>query len=63
LSHGLVARLANEGYFVTVVTYPAAPLKRSGVRISITRHHTNEDLSGLAQALVHTLPTRSKRPT
>ncbi len=56
MSYALVHRLAQEGFFLTVAQYPAVPLKRSGVRISITRHHSKQDLTALAQALQHHYP-------
>lgn len=52
-SYAIVQRLAAEGFFLTVATYPAVPLKRSGVRLSITRHHSVEELTALSQALQH----------
>lgn len=52
-SYALVQRLADEGFFLTVAQYPAVPLKRSGVRLSITRHHSKADLTALAQAIGH----------
>lgn len=56
MSYAVVQRLADEGFYLTVATYPAVPLKRSGLRLSITRHHTLADLSALAQALAHHYP-------
>lgn len=56
MSYAVVQRLANEGFHLTVATYPAVPLKRSGVRLSITRHHSPADLTALSQALEHHYP-------
>lgn len=56
MSYAVVQRLADEGFFLTVATYPAVPLKRSGVRLSITRHHSLADLTALSQALEHHYP-------
>lgn len=56
MSYAVVQRLATEGFFLTVATYPAVPLKRSGVRLSITRHHSEADLTALSQALQHHYP-------
>ncbi len=55
-SYQLASRVAKEGYFLTVAQYPAVPLKRSGIRLSITRHHTKEELTALAQAMAHHYP-------
>lgn len=56
MSYAVVQRLMTEGFFLTVATYPAVPLKRSGVRLSITRHHSLADLTALSQALEHHYP-------
>lgn len=49
--HALLRRLNEEGYWIAAGIYPGVPLRHNGARISITRHHTVEDLSGLAQAI------------
>jgi 7-keto-8-aminopelargonate synthetase-like enzyme/predicted N-acyltransferase len=56
LTYAVVRRMADEGFYLTVATYPAVPLKRSGLRLSITRHHTKEDLTALAQTLQRVYP-------
>jgi len=60
MSYALVQRLANDGFYVTVATYPAVPLKRSGLRLSITAHHDSKDLDQLAQAIEHHYPLALK---
>lgn len=56
LARALITRMMHEGFYVTVATYPAVPMKRSGLRISLTRHHRMEDLKSLAAALEHHYP-------
>ncbi len=56
MAYALVHRLAEEGIFTTVAAYPAVPLKRAGIRVSITARHQLEDLTRLAQALEHHYP-------
>ena len=56
VAHSLIRRLMDEGFYVSVATYPAVPLKRSGLRVSLTRHHTLADLTALAQAIAHHYP-------
>ncbi len=56
MSYALVQRLIKDGFYVTVATYPAVPLKRSGLRLSITAHHDQGDLTSLAQAIKHHYP-------
>ena len=47
----LCARLMAEGFFTNPAQFPATPARRSGNRFLITRHHTREDIEGLADAL------------
>ncbi|MEZ4279256.1 MAG: aminotransferase class I/II-fold pyridoxal phosphate-dependent enzyme [Myxococcota bacterium] len=47
----LCSRLMGEGFFTNPAQFPATPARRSGNRFLITRHHTREDLEGLADAL------------
>lgn len=51
VSHILCARLIQEGFFTNPAQFPATPARRSGNRFLISRHHTREDLEGLADAL------------
>ncbi len=47
----LCGRLMDKGFFTNPAQFPATPARRSGNRFLITRHHTREDLEGLADAL------------
>ena len=51
VSHILCSRLIQEGFFTNPAQFPATPARRSGNRFLISRHHTREDLEGLADAL------------
>lgn len=53
---GLGRRLQEAGYFVNTASYPAVPLKRSGLRITLTVHQTEDDIVGLVQAINKWLP-------
>ncbi|MEM9176989.1 MAG: aminotransferase class I/II-fold pyridoxal phosphate-dependent enzyme [Myxococcota bacterium] len=46
----MVRRLIDDGFYVNPAQYPAAPYDRSGLRFLVTRHHTQGDLEGLADA-------------
>ena len=56
IAYNLSGRLRAAGYFVDSATYPAVAAKRSGARITLTAHHTDEDVVGLVAALTRTLP-------
>jgi hypothetical protein len=49
-------RLMEERFFPNIAGFPATPLKNSGIRITITRHHTRNDISSLVDALAYHLP-------
>ncbi|MEV6417125.1 aminotransferase class I/II-fold pyridoxal phosphate-dependent enzyme [Kribbella sp. NPDC051718] len=53
---GLGRRLQEAGYFVNTASYPAVPVKRSGLRITLTVHQTEDDITGLVQAIAKWLP-------
>lgn len=46
----------NHGLYTNVSVYPTVPLKRSGLRLALTRHHTFEDLERLANAVAVEFP-------
>ena len=52
----LTQRVRAAGYFVTTATFPAVVAKRSGVRVTLTTHHTDEDIHGIVEALGQALP-------
>jgi 7-keto-8-aminopelargonate synthetase-like enzyme len=56
VAYNLTGRLRDAGYFVDTATFPAVAAKRSGARIALTAHHTDEDIAGLVDALADALP-------
>ncbi|HEB90467.1 MAG TPA: aminotransferase class I/II-fold pyridoxal phosphate-dependent enzyme [Deltaproteobacteria bacterium] len=48
---GLCARLLEEGFFTNPAQFPATPVRRSGGRFLLTRHHRREDIEGLVEAI------------
>lgn len=48
-------RLQQAGYFVNTASYPAVPVKRSGLRIGLTVHQTEADIVGLVQSIAANL--------
>ncbi len=51
VARNLAARLLEDGYFVNVSHFPAVPMRKAGIRFTLTRHHRTSDLIGLADAL------------
>ncbi|MFI5908510.1 aminotransferase class I/II-fold pyridoxal phosphate-dependent enzyme [Dactylosporangium sp. NPDC051541] len=56
VAYNLTAKLRAAGYFTDVATAPAVPPKRSGIRITLTAHHTDADIAGIVDTLADALP-------
>lgn len=48
----LVRELINDGVYVNLATFPAVPAKNTGIRITISRNNTFEDIEVLVNRLV-----------
>jgi len=47
----LCSRLLDEGFYTNPAQFPAAPIRRSGGRFLLTRHHRFEDIEKLVSAV------------
>lgn len=56
VTHNFVNRILNEGFYVNTATFPAVPNDKSGLRFTITRHVTKEDILTFVDAMTHHLP-------
>ncbi|MBW8764760.1 MAG: aminotransferase class I/II-fold pyridoxal phosphate-dependent enzyme, partial [Geodermatophilales bacterium] len=56
VAYRLTQRLREAGYFVNTATFPAVPAKRCGARLTLTAHHTEDDVTGVVAALARHLP-------
>jgi len=52
----MLEKLQNEGIYANTAVFPTVILKRSGVRFTITNHHTNQDIEKMVQTLAYYLP-------
>jgi 7-keto-8-aminopelargonate synthetase-like enzyme len=52
----LVRRLMADGLYTNIATFPAVPMKQAGVRFTLTRHHRQQDIVRLVEALARHLP-------
>lgn len=52
----LSRRMMDEGWFVTVATYPSVPQRRAGIRLTLTALHTPAEVRGVVEALARHLP-------
>jgi 7-keto-8-aminopelargonate synthetase-like enzyme len=56
VAYRLTARMREAGFFVNTATFPAVPAKRSGARLALTLHHTEDDVADVVAALARNLP-------
>jgi 7-keto-8-aminopelargonate synthetase-like enzyme len=56
VAYRLTERLRGAGFFVNTAAFPAVPAKRCGVRLTLTAHHTEDDVRGVVAALAEHLP-------
>jgi hypothetical protein len=56
VAYRLVERLLAKGFFTNPAVFPAVSVKRAGIRFTVTRHHTPEDIRALVAAIAHALP-------
>jgi 7-keto-8-aminopelargonate synthetase-like enzyme len=56
VAYRLTERLRESGFFVNTATFPAVPAKRCGARLTLTAHHTEDDIAGVVAALAEHLP-------
>lgn len=52
----MVKRMINDGFYVNLAMFPAVPDICTGVRFTITLHHTKKDIDKLVAKLAYHLP-------
>lgn len=55
-AYNMVKRLFDDGFYANAALYPAVPIKCSGIRFSISRHNSIEDIRALVNAIKHHYP-------
>ncbi|WP_188302399.1 aminotransferase class I/II-fold pyridoxal phosphate-dependent enzyme [Streptomyces sp. CBMA123] len=56
VSYGMVRRVLDDGFYVNQSSFPLVPLKKSGLRFTLTRHVGRDHIRGLVEAVAHHLP-------
>lgn len=56
ITYRVAELLRDAGFFVDIASAPAVPANRSGIRISLTAHHTDQDVETLVDTLAVALP-------
>jgi 7-keto-8-aminopelargonate synthetase-like enzyme len=56
ISAEVAQRVAKDGLYVNVSMYPSVPMRRSGIRVSITAAHTHADVDRAVDSIAVHLP-------
>ena len=56
IAYNLGRRLINDGFYINVATFPVVPVRNTGIRFSISRHNTREDIQALVEAMAKHYP-------
>ena len=56
VAYNLGGKLRADGHFVDIATFPAVPAKLSGARVTLTAHHSEDDVAALVESLATALP-------
>ena len=51
LGYNIVNRMLNKGYYVNLGVFPAVPMKNTGIRFTITRLHTYQQMAEMIETL------------
>ena len=49
-------RLFKEGFFLNLGIYPAVPIKNTGIRITLSSHNQQQDITAMSEALEYHFP-------
>lgn len=52
----MIQRLMNDGFYTNIGVFPTVPIKNSGVRFTITRLHTFEQIENMVAAMAYHYP-------
>jgi len=56
VGYNMVQRMKNDGFFTNLAIFPAVPEVCTGLRFTITLHHTFDDIKNLAEKLAYHFP-------
>ena len=61
VTHDVIEHMLAEGFYTNLGTFPAVPMKHAGVRMTITLHHTHDDIRALVDSLARHVPAALER--
>ncbi|NRB39161.1 MAG: aminotransferase class I/II-fold pyridoxal phosphate-dependent enzyme [Pseudomonadales bacterium] len=56
IAYNIISRMKKAGFFLNIAAYPAVPMKKGGVRFTVTTHHTEADILAMVDALAYHYP-------
>ena len=56
VGYNLIHRMLEEGFYLNLGIFPAVPIKNTGVRFTITRLHTFEQIEAMVKVLAYHYP-------
>ena len=56
LGHKIVKRMLDEGYYVNLGVFPTVPMKQTGIRFTITRLHSFNEIENMIVKLAEIFP-------
>lgn len=56
VGYNMAQRMKNDGFFTNLAIFPAVPEACTGLRFTITLHHTFEDIDNIAEKLAYHFP-------
>ncbi len=56
LGHNLVKRMMDKGFYVNLGVFPTVPMKQTGIRFTITRLHTHQQIEQMIKTLAAEFP-------
>src|SRR3954462_3726850 len=61
VTHDVLRELLEDGHYCNFGTFPAVPMKHAGVRITLTLHHTADDIRAVVESLSRHVPAALER--
>ena len=53
VGYQLIKKMMDDGYYTNLGAFPAVPMKNTGVRFTITRLHTFNQIEGMVSSMAH----------
>ncbi|MCW3090009.1 MAG: aminotransferase class [Ferruginibacter sp.] len=60
LGQNLVARMLDRGFYVNLGVFPTVPMKQTGIRFTITRLHSFDEIESMISVLAEEFPVAMK---